>query len=86
MVETVAVAEFRNVAVDQPNLVTLHLGIAFGDVALTEAKRLHLRPLQRDARFEHILQEIFKARAPVLGDDLLLVEQFGTGTGHGTLN
>ena len=71
----VAVAVFRDVAVDQPDLLALHRRIAFGDRALAVAKRLHLGPGQRDARLEPVLDEIIEARAPVLGDDLLLVER-----------
>src|SRR3546814_7449613 len=60
-----------------------HLGIALGDGALAEAQRFDLGPLQRDPRLEHLLDRIVEARAPVLGDNLLLVE-FGGGlrTGH----
>src|SRR3546814_3302229 len=75
--------EFGDVAVDQPNLIAFHLGIAFGDRPFAETQRLHLGALQRDARLEHLLDRIVEARAPVLGDDLLLVE-FGGGlwAGH----
>src|SRR3546814_10528612 len=79
----IAVTEFGNITVDQPNLIAFHLGIALGDGALAEAQRFDLGPLQRDPRLEHLLDRIVEARAPVLGDNLLLVE-FGGGlrTGH----
>src|SRR3546814_20077039 len=38
MVEPVAVAELRDVGVDQPKLVTLHLGIAIGTRTLSETR------------------------------------------------
>ena len=49
VIVAVAVAEFGDVGVDQPDLLVLHLGIAFGDRALAEAQRLHLGAGQRDA-------------------------------------
>jgi hypothetical protein len=42
-------------------------------------------PGQRDAGFVGALDRIIEARAPVLGDDLLLVELGLTGTGHDDL-
>jgi hypothetical protein len=41
-----------DVAVDQPQLALLDAGIAFGDVGLGLAQRLHLGALQHDAAFE----------------------------------
>src|SRR3546814_14173713 len=67
----IAVTEFGNITVDQPNLIAFHLGIALGDGALAEAQRFDLGPLQRDPRLEHLLDRIVEARAPVLGDNLL---------------
>ena len=75
VVEAVAVAVFGDVAVDQPDLLALDRRIAFGDRALAVAKRLHLGPGERDPGLEPVLDEIVEARAPVLGDDLLLVER-----------
>ena len=51
-----------------------------GDRAFAEAQRFDLGPLQRDARFEHLFDGKVEPRAPVLGDDFLLVE-FGGGLG-----
>src|SRR3546814_8738237 len=70
------------VGVDQPDFLLLHLGIAFGDRAFAEAERLHLGAGERDAGFIFVLDGIIVARAPVLGDDLLLVETLGARTGH----
>ncbi len=42
MIEAVAVAEFGDIGVDQPDLAVIHFGIAFGDRSLTEAQRLDL--------------------------------------------
>ena len=83
VIEAVAVAEFGDVGVDQPHLAARDFGIAFGDRPLAEAQRFHLGALQRDPRLEHLVDGIVEARAPVFGDDLLLVE-FGGGlrTGH----
>src|SRR3546814_20840913 len=81
MVEAVAVTEFGYVGVDQPDFLLLHLGIAFGDRAFAEAERLHLGAGERDAGFIFVLDGIIVARAPVLGDDLLLVETLGARTG-----
>jgi hypothetical protein len=79
VIEAVAVAEFGDVGVDQADLAVLHLGIGLGDRSLAEAQRLHLGAGQRDARLEKLLEKIFEARAPVLGDDLGLVEFGGRG-------
>src|SRR3546814_16120123 len=81
MVEAVAVTEFGYVGVDQPDFLLLHLGIAFGDRAFAEAERLHLGAGERDAGFIFVLDGIIVARAPVLGDDLPLVETLGARTG-----
>ena len=78
----VAVAEFGDVGIDQPNLAVLHLGIRFGDRTLAETQRLHLGPGEHDPRLVHILEKILIPRTPVLGDDLGLVEGGGFGTGH----
>ena len=83
VIVAVAVAEFGDVGVDQPHLLVLHLGIAFRDRALAEAQGLHLGAGQRDPGLEFVLDDIVEARAPVLGDDLLLVEFLGAGTNHG---
>src|SRR3546814_6322834 len=82
MVEPVAVAELRDVGVDQPKLVTLHLGIAIGNRTLSETKGFHLGPGQRDASLEHLVYGVFIARAPVLGDGFRLVERGILGTRH----
>src|SRR3954465_6560506 len=58
VVESVAVAEFRDVGVDQPDFLVLHLGIAFGDRSLAEAKALHLGAGQRDAGLIFVLDSI----------------------------
>src|SRR3546814_2550536 len=62
----IAVTEFGNITVDQPNLIAFYLGITLGDRALAEAQRFDLGPLQRDPRLEHLLDRIVEARAPVL--------------------
>ena len=83
MIEAVAMAEFGDIAVDQPHLVALHFGIAFGDRAFAEAQRFDLGPFQCDPRLEHLFDGKVKARAPVFGNDLLLVEFGGRlRTGH----
>src|SRR3546814_9246663 len=84
VVEAVAVTELGNIAVDQPHLIALHLGVAFGDRSLAEPKRFDLCTLQCDPRLEYLLDRKVEARAPVLGDDLLLVEFCGgLRAGHG---
>src|SRR3546814_10397562 len=67
----IAVTEFGNITVDQPNLIAFYLGITLGDRALAEAQRFDLGPLQRDPRLEHLLDRIVEASAPVLGANLL---------------
>ena len=74
MVIAVAVAPFLDIGVYQPDLVILHLGIAFRDRARSEPKRFHFRPGQHDAGFKLVIEKIVIARAPVFGDDLLLVK------------
>src|SRR5437899_3111081 len=71
MVETIAVAVFGDMAVDQPYLFTLGRGIALGDRALALAQRFHLGPGELDPGLEALLDEIVKARAPVFGADFL---------------
>jgi hypothetical protein len=82
VIMAIAMAEFRDVRVDQPDLIILHLGIAFGDGSLAEAQRLHLGAGERNPRLEKILEEIFIARAPVLRDRLHFLEGFGARTSH----
>src|SRR5690348_12499639 len=82
MVQSVAVAIFGNVAVDQPHLLALDLGIALGDRSLALAKRFDLGAGELDARLEPLLDEVVEASAPVFGDDLLLVERLRERLGH----
>src|SRR5690606_9432255 len=82
MVEAVAMAELGDVGVDQPHLFVVDLGIALRDRSLAEAQRLHLGPGERDTRLVAVLDDVIEARAPILGDGLLLVEGLGLGTRH----
>jgi hypothetical protein len=41
----ITVAEFRNVGVDEPNFLTLDLGIALGNRSLAKTQRLNLVPV-----------------------------------------
>ncbi|MPL60701.1 hypothetical protein SDC9_06262 [bioreactor metagenome] len=59
-----------DVAVDQPQLTPLDRGIAFGDVRLAGAQRLHLGAGQHDAGLERVLDGIMVTGLPVLGDQL----------------
>src|SRR3546814_11909756 len=52
VVEAVAVAELGDVRVDEPHLLTLHLGIALGDRSFAEEQALHLGARHRDPRSE----------------------------------
>src|SRR5687768_18473705 len=83
MVEAIAVAVFGDVAVDQPNLLALDGGIALRDRPLAAAQRLHFGAGELDSRLEPLLDEIVETRAPVLGDDLGLVERGWQRLGHG---
>ncbi len=82
VVEAVAVAEFGDVGVDQPHLPVLQLGIGLGDRPLALAQRLDLGPGERDPRLDDVVDEIFIARAAVLGDDLGLDAGRDGGAGH----
>ena len=84
MVEAVPMAVFGDVAVDQPDFLAFDVGIAFRDRALAVTERLHFGPRKLDAGFEPVLDEIIVPCAPVLGDDLLLVERLGKRLGHGS--
>ena len=81
VVEPVAVAVFRDVAVDEPDLVAFD-GRGFRRSILAMAERLHFRAGQLNLGFEAVLDEIIETRAPVLGDDLLLVERLLWRLGH----
>ena len=70
-------------AVDQPQFIAIDRGIALRDRALAGAKRLHLGALEFDSGFKPLLDEIFVTRAPVLGDDLGLVEFVDEWFAHG---
>ena len=76
MIVTVAVTPFLNIGVDQPDLVILHLGIAFGDRARPGTQRFHFRTGQHDSRFKLVIQKIVITRAPIFRDDPLLVKFF----------
>src|SRR5690554_1824885 len=78
----VAVAPLRDIGVDQPKLVILHLGIAFGNHAGPEAQRFDLCACQHDASLELLIKMIIIARAPVLDDDLLFIKFQRTRLGH----
>ena len=82
----VAVAELGNIAVDQPDFLIFHLGIALRDSALTESQRFHLGSAQRDPGFIYVLDRIFEPRTAVLSDDLDLVELFRTRASHKILS
>ena len=82
VVEAVAVAEFGDIGVDQPDFALAHFGIALRNRALAKAQRLHFGPGQHDPGLEHILDIIVELRPPVLGNDLLLVECCVGRTGH----
>src|SRR6185295_6843188 len=82
MVEAIAMAVFRNMAVDQPNLLAFDSRIAFGDRPFALAQGLHLRARELDAGLEPLFHEIVEPRAPVLGHDLLLVEGCGKRLRH----
>src|SRR5687768_14790123 len=82
VIVAIAVAELGNVGVDQPYLPVLHLGIAFGDRSLAEAKRLHLGAGEGDAGLVDVLDGIIVARPAILGDHLLLVERGRARANH----
>src|SRR5690606_28037321 len=52
MFEAVAMAEFRDVGIDQPRLAIADFAIGFRDRAFAEAQAFHYRPGQRDAGLE----------------------------------
>src|SRR6476661_5369812 len=85
VVQAVAVAVFRDVAVAQPDLVTFGGRVAFSDRAFALAQRFHLGSGELDASLEPLLDEIVEASAPVLGHDLSLVEGLRKRLGHETL-
>ena len=62
MVEPVAVAVFRDVAVDEPDLVAFD-GRGFRRSILAMAERLHFRAGQLNPGFEAVLDEIIETRA-----------------------
>src|SRR3546814_1636089 len=68
MIIAVAMTELGDIAVDQPDLIPFHLGIAFRDRAFPEAQRFYFRARQHYASFVHIVDGIVIARAPVLSD------------------
>src|SRR3546814_12958313 len=75
MIIAVAMTELGDIAVDQPDLIPFHLGIAFRDRAFPEAQRFYFRARQHDASFVHIVDGIVVACAPVLSDGFHLVER-----------
>src|SRR3546814_3569046 len=75
MIIAVAMTELGDIAVDQPDLIPFHLGIAFRDRAFPEAQRFYFRARQHYASFVHIVDGIVIARAPVLSDGFHLVER-----------
>jgi hypothetical protein len=83
MVEAVAVAIFRNVAVDQPHLVILDGGVTLRYRSLALPQRFYLGSGELNPGLEPLLDEIVESRPPVLGDDLLLVELLRERLGHG---
>src|SRR5690242_15530600 len=82
MVEPVAMAVFRHVAIDEPDFLTVHGRIALRDRAFAVAQGFHLGSGEQDPRLEPLLDEIIEARTPVFGDDLLLVEGLRERLGH----
>src|SRR5690242_11903444 len=82
MVEPVAMAVFRHVAVDEPDFVSVDRRIALRDRAFALAKRLHLGAGELDSCLEPLLDEIVETGAPVFGHDLLLVEGLRKRLGH----
>ena len=82
MIEPVAVAVFRNMAVDQPDFLAFDRRIAFRDRALAMAQRFDFGSGELDSRLESFLDEIIEARAAVFGHDPLLVERLGQRLGH----
>src|SRR3546814_12608711 len=82
MIIAVAMTELGDIAVDQPDFIPFHLGIAFRDRAFPEAQRFYFRARQHDASFVHIVDGIVVARAPVLSDGFHLVERGVTRSGE----
>ena len=62
-----------DVGVCQPQFAVVDRGVAVGNVRLAKAQRFHFGPVQHDADFEIIFDRVVIARAPVLGDDFVIL-------------
>src|SRR6056297_97822 len=69
----------RDVGVDEPKFAILHRRIAFGDVGGVFAQGFHFGPFENDATLEVVLDSVIIARAPILGDHLVIrvILEFG---------
>src|SRR4029453_16932944 len=61
---------FGDMGVDEIELAAFVRGVRLGDVGPSRPQRLHLGALERDARFEFLLDVVVEARLPVLGAEL----------------
>ena len=73
MLERFGLLVWRDIAVDEPQLALIHMGIAFGDLGLTGTQGFYLGPFKHDAAFEVFLDGIVEAGAAVFRHDLVVL-------------
>ena len=72
----------RNIAVHEPEFAVFHSRVAFGNIRAPLAELLHFRSLKHDPAFEIILDRVIIARAPILGDHLVVRIRFSIALCH----
>src|SRR5207253_1841741 len=71
VVGAVPLAVLVDVGADEPGLTVAHLGVRLPQARTAVAERLHLGPLELQARLEPVEQLIVVPRPPVVHDRLL---------------